>query len=209
MRNWICCKSHSAPLVVLKFSGVISIYEFPFLSSILYSRSVSGSAAKNKYYLKTVENRYQVCLVDNSYVFTSFEGSGGFLSGGIVSKNKIADIDLITEKEITRLLENNSDYVFPGVSFPKGDFVVGNSDLDKNIEVFAFDILGTSFLHPVEIGQNGEVKEEGFFTYVLTRLLVSFWTLPTFILYLLFFAYYIIVFIIYLSVSLKNKRKNI
>ena len=188
---------------------ILGVVLLCMVSSILYSKSVSGSAAKNKYYLKTVENRYQVYLVDNSYIFTFFEGSGGFLSGGIVSKNKIADIDLITEKEITRLLENNPDYVFPGVSFPKGVFVVGNSDLDKNIEVFAFDILGASFLHPVEIGQNGEVKEEGFFTYVLTRLLVSFWTLPTFILYLLLFTYYIIVFIIYLSVSLKNKRKNI
>lgn len=188
---------------------ILGVVLLCMVSSILYSRSVSGSAAKNEYYLKTVENQYQVYLVENSYIFTSFEGSGGFLSGGIVSKNKMADIELITEKGITRLLENNPDYVFPGVSFPKGVFVVGNSDLDKNIEVFAFDILGASFLHPVEIGQNGEVKEEGFFTYVLSRLLVSFWTLPTFILYLLFFTYYIIVCIIYISVSLKNKRKNI
>ena len=188
---------------------ILGVVLLCMVSSILYSRSVSGSAANKKYYLKTVENQYQVYLVDNSYVFASFEGSGGFLSGGIVSKNKIADIDLITEKEITRLMENNSDYLFPGASFPKGVFVVGNSDLDKNIEVFAFDIFGTSILHPVEIGQNGEVKEEGFFTYVLSRLLVSFWTLPTFILYLLFFTYYIIVCIIYISVSLKNKRKNI
>ena len=187
---------------------ILGVVLLCMVSSILYSKSVSGSAAKNKYYIKTIDNRYQVYLVDNSYVFISFEGSGGFLSGWIVSKNNIQDIDLITEKEITRLLEDNSDYVFPGESFPKGVFVVGNSDLDKNIEVFAFDILGASFLHPVEIGQKGEVKEEGFFTYVLTRLLVSFWTLPTFILYLLFFTYYIIVFIIYLSVSLKNKRKN-
>ena len=188
---------------------ILGVVLLCMITSILFSRSVSRSAAKNKYYIKTIDNRYQVYLVDNSYIFTSFKGSGGFLSGGIVSKNKISDMDMITEKEITQVLENNPDYLFSDKSFPKSVFVVANIDLDKNIEVFAFDILGASFLHPVEIGQNGEVKEEGFFTYVLSRLLVSFWTLPTFILYLLFFTYYIIVCIIYISVSLKNKRKNI
>ena len=109
---------------------ILGVVLLCMITSILFSRSVSGSAAKNKYYIKTIDNRYQVYLVDNSYVFISFEGSGGFLSGGIVSKSNIQDIDLITEKEITRLLEDNSDYVFPGESFPKGVFVVGNSDLD-------------------------------------------------------------------------------
>lgn len=188
---------------------ILAIILLCMVTSILFSRSVSRSAAKNKYYIKTIDNRYQVYLVDNSYIFTSFEGSGGFISGGIVSKNKISDVDMISEKEITQVLENNPDYLFPDKSFAKSVFVVANLDLDKNIEIFAFDILGISFLHPLEIEQSGAVKEEGFLTYVLTRLLVSFWTLPTFILYLLFFTYYIIVFIIYLSVSLKNKRKNI
>ena len=169
------------------------------ITSILFSRSVSGSAAKNKYYIKNIDNRYQVYLVDNSYIFISFEGSGGFISGGIVSKNKISDVDMISEKEITQVLENNPDYLFPDKSFAKSVFVVANLDLDKNIEIFAFDILGISFLHPLEIEQSGAVKEEGFLTYVLTRLLVSFWTLPTFILYLLFFTYYIVVCIIYVK----------
>lgn len=178
---------------------ILAIVLICMITSILYSKSVSGSAAKNKYYIKTIDNRYQVYLVDNSYVFISFEGSGGFLSGGIVSKNKVSDVDMISEKEITQVLENNSDYLFPDESFAKSVFAVANSDFDKNIEIFAFDILGTSFLHPLEIEQSGAVKEEGFFTYVLTRLLVSFWTLPTFILYLLFFTYYIVVCIIYLK----------
>lgn len=178
---------------------ILAIVLLCMITSILFSRSVSGSAAKNKYYIKTIDNRYQVYLVDNSYVFISFEGSGGFLSGGIVSKNKISDVDMISEREITQVLENNPDYLFPGESFAKSVFAVANSDLDKNIEIFAFDILGTTFLHPLEIEQSGAVKEEGFFTYVLTRLLVSFWTLPTFILYLLFFTYYIVVCIIYVK----------
>lgn len=178
---------------------ILAIVLICMITSILYSKSVSGSAAKNKYYIKTIDNRYQVYLVDNSYVFISFEGSGGFLSGGIVSKNKVSDVDMISEKEITQVLENNSDYLFPDESFAKSVFAVANSDFDKNIEIFAFDILGTSFLHPLEIEQSGAAKEEGFFTYVLTRLLVSFWTLPTFILYLLFFTYYIVVCIIYVK----------
>lgn len=187
---------------------ILGVVLICMIASILYSRSVSGAASKNRYYLRTVQNRYDVYLVNNSYIFASFEGSGGFLSGGIIAKNKISDINLITETEITKLLEDNPDYAFPCESFPKGVFAVGNSDFDKKIEIFAFDVLGTSFLHPVEIDQDGKIKEEGFFTYVLTRLLVSFWTLPTFIIYLFFFTYYIIVCIIYFTVSLKNKRKN-
>lgn len=178
---------------------ILAIVLLCMITSILFSRSVSGSAAKNKYYIKNIDNRYQVYLVDNSYIFISFEGSGGFISGGIVSKNKISDVDMISEKEITQVLENNPDYLFPDKSFAKSVFVVANLDLDKNIEIFAFDILGISFLHPLEIEQSGAVKEEGFLTYVLTRLLVSFWTLPTFILYLLFFTYYIVVCIIYVK----------
>ena len=178
---------------------ILAIVLLCMITSILFSRSVSGSAAKNKYYIKNIDNRYQVYLVDNSYIFISFEGSGGFISGGIVSKNKISDVDMISEKEITQVLENNPDYLFPDKSFAKSVFVVANLDLDKNIEIFAFDILGISFLHPLEIEQSGAVEEEGFLTYVLTRLLVSFWTLPTFILYLLFFTYYIVVCIIYVK----------
>ena len=178
---------------------ILAIVLLCMITSILFSRSVSGSAAKNKYYIKNIDNRYQVYLVDNSYIFISFEGSGGFISGGIVSKNKISDVDMISEKEITQVLENNPDYLFPDKSFAKSVFVVANLDLDKNIEIFAFDILGISFLHPVQIEQSGAVEEEGLLTYVLTRLLVSFWTLPTFILYLLFFTYYIVVCIIYVK----------
>ena len=187
---------------------ILGIALLCMISSILFSRSASKSVAKNDYYLKTVENRYQVYLVDNSYIFTSFEGSGGFLSGGIISKNKISDINLIAKNEIAQILETNPDYIFPCESFPDSVFSVGNFDFDKNIEVFAFDILGTNFLHPIEIDQNGVINEENFFTYILIRFLVSFWTLPTFILYLLFFTYYIIFCIIYLVISLKNKRKN-
>ena len=162
---------------------------------------------QNTFSVKHVQSRYDIYLVNNNYVISSFEGSGGFLDGGIISKSKVADITLLTDYEILELIENNSDYAFPCESFENSVFAIGNFDFDQNVEIFIFSLVGTNFLHPMEIAQNGEVRKENFFTYVLIRFLASFWMLPNFIFYFLFFAYYIVVCGIYLIVTLVNKRK--
>ena len=99
--------------------------------SILYLVKIPGSEKQNPFYLKTVGYRYYVYSVNETYIFTSFEGSGGFLSGGIISKSKIPDVNLLTENDISQIIEKKSDYSFPCKSFPKSVFSIGNLDLIK------------------------------------------------------------------------------
>ena len=47
--------------------------------SILYLKKIPGSEKQNPFYLRTVGYGYVVYSVNDSYIFTSFEGSGGFL----------------------------------------------------------------------------------------------------------------------------------
>jgi hypothetical protein len=183
---------------------ILAILLFCLISSALYLKSKNN---EGDFYIKTVENRYNLYSVNDTYIISSFEGSGGYLYGGIVSKNKIDDINTITMDEISQLIQNNLDYTFPSYSFPdNGGLYIGNFDFDKNIELFAFEFLDTTFLHPIEISPDGKINEEKFSTRAFIFLPVLFFTLPAFILYILFFVYYFIVCIIYVIVHLKKKR---
>jgi hypothetical protein len=176
------------------------------ISSVLY---INSKNKESDFYIKTVKNQYDLYSVNDTYIISSFEGNGGHLYGGIVSKNKIADINTITKDEILQLIDNNLDYAFPSYSFPdNGVLYIGNFDFDKNIEIFAFEFLDTTFLHPVEISQNGTIKEEKFSTTAFIFLPVSLFMLPAFILYVVFFIYYFIVCIIYLIASLMKKKRK-
>ena len=154
---------------------------------------------QNKYFLKTVENVYDIYFVNNTYIISTFRGSGGWLDGGIIAKNKIVDINTLTKNEIELMIENNLEYRFPSESFPdNGVLYIDDFDHDENIEIFAFELLGTSFIHPIEIRQDGEIREENIFTYAKLLFLVSFWMLPNFIFYILFVTYYFVFSIIFL-----------
>lgn len=164
----------------------------------------------NKYFLKTVENTYEISFVNNTYIVSSFSGSGGWLYGGLISNSKISDINKISKKELELIIENNSEYSFPIKSFPDSGFLyIGNYDFDKNIEIFAFDLVGTSFIKPIEINKNGQIKNENIFIQAKLLFLASFWMLPNFIFYFIFIIQYFIVCIIFGIFLLINKRKKI
>lgn len=153
---------------------------------------------QNKYFLKNVENVYDIYFVNDTYIVSTFRGSGGWLDGGVISKNKIFDINMISKEEIETLIENDLEYKFPTESFPDNAILyIDNFDHDENIEIFAFELLGTSFIHPIEICKDGKIKEENIFTYAKLLFLTSFWMLPNFIFYFLFVTYYFIFAVVF------------
>lgn len=160
---------------------------------MIISNAVFPVHSQNKYFLKTVANVYDIYFVNNTYIVSMFRGSGGWLDGGIISKNKTVDINTLTENEMKMMIENDLEYKFPSKSFPdNGILYIDNFDHDENIEIFAFELLGTSFIHPIEICKDGKIKEENIFTYAKLLFLTSFWMLPNFIFYFLFVTYYFI-----------------
>ena len=102
-----------------------------------------------------------------------------------------------------QIIKNDLDYIFPSKSFPdNGTLYIQNFDFDKNIEICAFELLGTSFIHPIEINKNGKIREENILTYALIYFLASFWMLPNFIICIIFLFYYLIICIIYVMACL-------
>ena len=179
---------------------LIGLFIFPDFFS--YKKS-------NKFRVREVTNSYDIYLVNNTYIISDFQGSGGWLYGGIISANKIPNINKISKKDVDQIIKNDLDYIFPSKSFPDNGYLyIQNFDFDKNIEICAFELLGTSFIHPIEINKNGKIREENIFTYALIYFLASFWMLPNFIICIIFLFYYLIVCIIYVIVCLSKRKKT-
>lgn len=166
-----------------------------------------GQEESNKYLVRQIQNSYAIYLVNNTYVISDFQGSGGFIVGGLISADKIPDINNLNKEEIKQIIDNDLDYRFPSNSYPDNSLYIGNFDFDKNIEIFTFGFLDTSFMHPIEISKNGNIRKENIFTSALVYSLSSFWMLPNFIICLVFLFYYLIVCIIY-GVACLSKRKK-
>ena len=164
--------------------------------------------SKAKEYLIPTQNSFEVYFVNNTYIVTTFDGCGGWLYGGIFPGNTITHIDKMSNQELEELVENHSVYRFPTKSFPdNAGLYIGNYDIDKNIEIFAYEFLDTTFLQPIEITLNGDIKEENIFVKTKLLIIASFLMLPNFIFYSLFIMYYFIVCIIYVIVKIKNRKK--
>ncbi|MBR4246241.1 MAG: hypothetical protein IKQ13_04495 [Treponema sp.] len=175
---------------------LIGLFIFPKFFS--YKKS-------NEYLVRQINSSYKIYFVNNTYIISDFTGSGGWLYGGIISANKIPDINKLSKKEIDQIIENDLDYIFSSKSFPdNGLLYIQNFDSDKNIEICAFELLGTSLLHPIEINKNGEIREENIFTCALIYFLASFWMLPNFIFCIIFFLYYFIICILFLKLQYNN-----
>ncbi len=166
-----------------------------------------GHKESNKYLVRQIQNSYAIYLVNNTYVISDFQGSGGFIVGGLISADKIPDINNLNKEEIKQIIDNDLDYRFPSNSYPDNSLYIGNFDFDKNIEIFTFGFLDTSFMHPIEISKNGNIRKENIFTSALVYSLSSFWMLPNFIICLVFLFYYLIVCIIY-GITCLAQRKD-
>ena len=179
------------------------------LIGLLIFPKIFSYEKSNKFLIRQVTNSYDIYLVNNTYIISDFTGSGGWLYGGIISANKIPNINKISEEDVDQIIKNDLDYIFPSKSFPdNGTLYIRNFDFDKNIEICAFELLGTSFIHPIEINKNGKIREENIFTYALIYFLASFWMLPNFIICIIFLFYYLIVCIIYVIVYLSKRKKT-
>ena len=175
---------------------------------IIISPIYLGKKSKAENYIIPTQNSFEVYYVNNKYIVTTFDGSGGWLYGGIIPGTSITDIEKMTKKELYGLVENHSVYRFPTKSFPdNGGLYIGNYDFDKNIEIFAYEFLDTTFLSPIEITSTGDIKEENIFIKAKLLIIASFWMLPSFIFYCIFIIYYLIVCIIYVIVKIKNRKK--
>ena len=164
--------------------------------------------SKAENYLIPTQNSFEVYFINNTYIVATFDGSGGWLYGGLIPGNSISDIEKMTKQELYELVDNHSVYRFPTKSFPdNGGLYIVNYDLDKNIEIFAYEFLDITFLSPIEITLNGDVREENIFVKAKLLIIASFWMLPNFIFYCLFIMYYFIVCIIYVIVKIKNRKK--
>ncbi len=174
-----------------------------FISQFFFSYDKSS-----KYLVKQINYSYEIYFAKNTYIISDFTGSGGWLYGGIISANKIPNINRISEEDVDQIIKNDLDYIFPSKSFPdNGTLYIRNFDFDKNIEICAFELLGTSFIHPIEINKNGKIREENIFTYALIYFLASFWMLPNFIICIIFLFYYLIICIIYVIACLSKRKK--
>ena len=173
-----------------------------FISQFFFSYDKSS-----KYLVKQINYSYEIYFANNTYIISDFTGSGGWLYGGIISANKIPNINKISEEDVDQIIKNDLDYIFPSKSFPDNSLFIGNFDFDKNIEIFTFGLLDTSFMHPIEISKNGEIRKENIFTYALIYFLASFWMFPNFIICIIFLFYYLIVCIIYVIVFLSKRKK--
>ena len=180
--------------------GFILVGLFIFPKYFSYEKS-------NKFLVRQVTNSYGIYLANNTYIISDFQGSGGFILGGLISADKITDINKLNNEEIEKVIDNNLDYKFPSNGFPDNSLYIGNFDFDKNIEIFTFGFLDTSFMHPIEISKNGEIRKENIFTYALIYFLASFWMLPNFIICIIFLFYYLIVCIIYVIICLSKRKK--
>ena len=178
---------------------LIGLFIFPDFFS--YKKS-------NKFRVRQVTYSYDIYLVNNTYIISDFQGSGGFIHGGLISADKITDINKLNNEEIKKVIDNKLDYRFPSNGFSDNSLFIGNFDFDKNIEIFTFGFLDTSFMHPIEISKNGEIRKENIFTYALIYFLASFWMFPNFIICIIFLFYYLIVCIIYVIIFLSKRKKG-
>jgi len=178
---------------------LIGLFIFPDFFS--YKKS-------NKFRVRQVTYSYDIYLVNNTYIISDFQGSGGFIHGGLISADKITDINKLNNEEIKKVIDNKLDYRFPSNGFSDNSLFIGNFDFDKNIEIFTFGFLDTSFMHPIEISKNGEIRKENIFTYTLIYFLASFWMFPNFIICIIFLFYYLIVCIIYVIIFLSKRKKG-
>jgi len=174
------------------------------VSCILFKYDIT-----NKYYIRTIDYTYDIHFVNNVFIISSFDGSGGWLRGGLLPKNEIIDVNTFNKQEIDFLIESNQYYTFPNTSFPDGGLYIGNFDFDKNIEIFAFEIAGMNYIRPIEIRENGSINVENLLTQAQLLLLASFWMLPNCISYFLFIIYYVTVSMIFVIRLLSNKKQKI
>ena len=130
---------------------LIGLFIFPDFFS--YKKS-------NKFLVRQVTNSYDIYLANNTYIISDFQGSGGFIHGDLISADKITNINKLNNEEIKKVIDNKLDYRFPSNGFPDNSLFIGNFDFDKNIEIFTFGFLDTSFMHPIEISKNGEIRKE-------------------------------------------------
>ena len=177
------------------------------LIGLLIFPKIFSYEKSNKFLIRQVTNSYDIYLVNNTYIISDFQGSGGFILGGLIAADKIPYINILNNEEIKKVIDNNLDYIFPSNGYPDNSLYIGNFDFDKNIEIFTFGFLDTSFMHPIEISKNGEIRKENIFTYALIYFLASFWMLPNFIICIIFLFYYLIVCIIYVIVFLSKRKK--
>ncbi len=177
------------------------------LIGLLIFPKIFSYEKSNKFLIRQVTNSYDIYLVNNTYIISDFQGSGGFILGGLIAADKIPDINKLNNEEIEKVIDNKLDYRFPSNGFPDNSLFIGNFDFDKNIEIFTFGFLDTSFMHPIEINKNGTIREENIFTYALIYFLASFWMLPNFIICIIFLFYYLIICIIYVIACLSKRKK--
>jgi len=184
------------------------VNQFIFISIVLMlilSHLVFNYGDSNKYFLKCIDNAYDISYVNQVYIVSSFSGSGGFLYGGVVPQKELPDISSLKIQQVDEIVKNESIYHFPELSFPDGGLYIKNMDLDKGIEVFAFEVAGKNIMSPFEITLNGEVHEENIIVTSLVCILASFWMLPMVVLYVVFGFYYLLVFISYIGQVIKYR----
>lgn len=93
------------------------ILGFIILGLFIFPRTFSYEES-NKYLVRKVNYTYQIYFGNNTYIISAFHGSGGWLEGGLISVNKISDINKISEEEISQIIHNDLDFVFSSKSFP-------------------------------------------------------------------------------------------
>ena len=182
------------------------VFGFILIGLFIFPRIIFKYSDNNTELIEKPGNIYEIYFINPFYIICPLHGK----IGGIISANKIQDINTLSQNEIEDLIDNKLDFNFTTENVPNTDFLcIGDYDFDKNIEIIAFEPLGIGFMHPIEITKNGELKEENFFTCPLIYFLTSFWMLPNFIICIIFFLYYFIVCIIYVITCLSKRRKTI
>ncbi|WP_428770440.1 hypothetical protein V1L52_01020 [Treponema sp. HNW] len=79
-------------------------------------------------------------------------------------------------------MENKAAYLFSARSYNEGDLCIGNYDFDDHIEIFCFEIGGTSLELPVEITKTGLVRKQNMWENIITVPLIALNMFPLFIL---------------------------
>ena len=106
------------------------------LIGLLIFPKIFSYEKSNKFLIRQVTNSYDIYLVNNTYIISDFQGSGGFILGGLMAADKIPDINKLNNEEIKKVIDNNLDYIFPSNGYPDNSLYIGNFDFDKNIEIF-------------------------------------------------------------------------
>lgn len=186
---------------------ILPIIIFTLGLSILVSSEYLNRNNRAKEYRIGTIGGYDIYLVNDNYIISGFSGSGGWLYGGIIGKEKFHYSETLQEAAIDRFLDDGSVYRFKGCSYPdNGRIYIGNYDSDKNIEIFFYEPAGSSFEYPVEITEDGSIKKDTFLTNPLFVPSIFINMLLILLLFIIFSC--IVLLCIFLTADIRNRRKG-